>query len=88
MLIITKAKTKNYLLLTVTAVYPPPQEKCLQETEKRLKEVSETAGKAQRGHTTLVGQVDKYRSLSETLKHKSEGLEAQLVATRKVPLTY
>ncbi len=65
-----------------------PQEKCLQETEKRLKEVSETAGKAQRGHTTLVGQVDKYRSLSETLKHKSEGLEAQLVATRKVPLVY
>ncbi len=42
------------------------------------------AGKAQRGHTALAGQVDKYKTLSETLKHKGDGLEAQLMAVRKV----
>ncbi len=68
----------------MTTIIPPPQEKCLQETEKRFKEVSEAAGKAQRGHAALVGQVDKFRALSETHKHKSNGLETQLVALRKV----
>ncbi len=77
---------KGYILfhLLWLPLSPPPQEKCLQETEKQFKEVSEAAGKAQRGHAALVGQVDKFRALSETHKHKSNGLETQLVALRKV----
>ena len=53
-------------------------------SESKLKELSEQNGKLQRSYKSVSSQVDKYKQASETLKHKSEGLEAQLISLRKV----
>lgn len=53
-------------------------------TQTRLKEITDQNTKLHRGHKSMMSQLDKYRQSSETLKHKCEGLEAQLLSLRKV----
>ena len=60
------------------------QDKQLSFSESKMKELSEQNAKLQRSHKSVSTQVDKYRQTSDTLKRKCEGLEAQLVALRKV----
>ena len=64
----------------------PLQDKQLNASEAKLKELGEQNAKLQHEHKSVSSQVDKYKQSSETLKRKCEGLEAQLVSLRKVRL--
>ena len=58
----------------------------MSSSESKLKELTEQNAKLQRSHKSVSSQVDKYmyKQASENLKHKCDGLEAQLVSLRKV----
>ncbi len=52
--------------------------------EGSLKEADEERSRLQRTNTTQQTQIDKHKKLAEETKRKSDGLEGQLAALRKV----
>lgn len=75
----------NILLFrSLSLFHAHTQEKQLSTFNSKLKELTDQTSKLQRNYQTAAAQVEKYKQAAETLRHKSEGLEGQLVSLRKV----
>lgn len=59
------------------------KDKQLHASEAKVKELSDQNTKLQRSQQSLQSHIEKYKQTTDSLRHRCEGLEAQLVSLRK-----